>query len=412
MAQLPESTKSTDENQAPEAALPVVVLKTKSDRRIKQGHCWVYSNEIDIERSQFKFFAAGQQATLVNPHGLVLGSGYFNPQALLCGRLYSRADQQPLDAAFIRRQVTTAYAWRQACYQQPYYRLVYGDGDNLPGLVIDRYGDVLVMQINTAGMMAVLEAIVSSLVDVLKPSGILLRNEKENTIEQLPAQTEVLYGEVPDFIDIIENGVAFHVPVMGGQKTGWFYDHRDSRALLAKYCQGKRVLDVYSYLGGWGLQAMASGAESVTCIDSSASALAQAEASATTAGCDTQMRFLKGAATDVLKSLIRKHLIFDVIVLDPPAFIKRRKDQRSGENAYHHINQLAIKLLAESGLLVSASCSLHLPRESLTKIVQSSAARVGRQAMIVHQGGLGADHPVNVAMPEMDYLKAVFARID
>jgi 23S rRNA (cytosine1962-C5)-methyltransferase len=239
-----------------------------------------------------------------------------------------------------------------------------------------------------------------------------LRNEKEHTIEQLPAQTEVLYGEVPDFIDIIENGVAFHVPVMGGQKTGWFYDHRDSRALLAKYCQGKRVLDVYSYLGGWGLQAMASGAESVTCIDSSASALAQAEASATTAGCDTQMRFLKGAATDVLKSLIRKHLIFDVIVLDPPAFIKRRKDQRSGENAYHHINQLAIKLLAESGLLVSASCSLHLPRESLTKIVQSSAARVGRQAMIVHQGGLGADHPVNVAMPEMDYLKAVFARID
>jgi 23S rRNA (cytosine1962-C5)-methyltransferase len=172
------------------------------------------------------------------------------------------------------------------------------------------------------------------------------------------------------------------------------------------------VLDVYSYLGGWGLQAMASGAESVTCIDSSGSALAQAEASATAAGYDTQMRFLKGAAIDVLKSLIRKHLIFDVIVLDPPAFIKRRKDQRSGENAYHHINQLAIKLLAGSGLLVSASCSLHLPRESLTKIVQSSAARAGRQAMIVHQGGLGADHPVNVAMPEMDYLKAVFARID
>tara|TARA_B100000767_G_scaffold275113_1_gene310517 strand:- start:1912 stop:3141 length:1230 start_codon:yes stop_codon:yes gene_type:complete len=409
---MPQSTKTVDVTESNKAMLPVVVLKTKSDRRIKQGHCWVYSNEIDIERSQFKTFAAGQQATLVNPHGLVLGSGYFNPQALLCGRLYSRADQQPLDAAFIHRQVTAAYQWRQACYQQPYYRLVYGDGDHLPGVVVDRYGDVLVMQINTAGMMAVLEAIVISLVEIVKPSGILLRNEKENTIEQLPAQTEVVFGEVADFVDITENGVAFHVPVVGGQKTGWFYDHRDSRAVFAHYCRGKRVLDVYSYLGGWGLQAMSSGAESVTCIDSSASALAQAEVSAIKAGFDSQMRFLKGSAIDVLKSLIRKNLIFDVIVLDPPAFIKRRKDQRSGENAYHHINQLAIKLLAESGLLVSASCSLHLPRESLTKIVQSSAARAGRQAMIVHQGGLGADHPVNVAMPEMDYLKAIFARID
>ena len=176
--------------------------------------------------------------------------------------------------------------------------------------------------------------------------------------------------------------------------------------------RGKRVLDVYSYLGGWGLQAMSQGAASVSCIDSSGAALELAEAAAKLAGVGGNMQFIKASAIDALKAMVKEGQCFDVIVLDPPAFIKRRKDQRSGEKAYHHINQLAVKLLAPSGLLVSASCSLHLPRQELTKIVQVAAARAEKQAFIIHQGGLGADHPVNVAMPEMDYLKAVFARID
>ncbi len=406
----PES--NSDANSHSSAALPVVSLKAKSDRRVKQGHCWVYSNEVDIESSGFRTMTVGQQATLHTAHGQVLGSGFFNPHALQCGRLYSRQANQLFDKDFIVRQLSKALAWRESCYEQPYYRLVYGDGDHLPGLVVDRYGDTLVMQLNAAGTMAALDDIVQALIEVVKPKGILLRNEKANDIEQLQSHTEVMFGEVPDTANIIENGVEFIVPIASGQKTGWFYDHRDSRALLANYVRGKRVLDVYSYLGGWGLQAMSQGAASVSCIDSSGAALELAEAAAKLAGVGGNMQFIKASAIDALKAMVKEGQCFDVIVLDPPAFIKRRKDQRSGEKAYHHINQLAVKLLAPSGLLVSASCSLHLPRQELTKIVQVAAARAEKQAFIIHQGGLGADHPVNVAMPEMDYLKAVFARID
>ena len=268
------------------------------------------------------------------------------------------------------------------------------------------------MQVNTAGMMAVLDELVAAMVEVLDPAGILLRNENDNSIEQLQASTDVVYGEVPDAVTIIENGVAFYVPVREGQKTGWFYDHRDSRALLARYAKGKRVLDVYSYLSGWGLQALAAGATSVTSIDSSASAHDCARRSAELGDRAEDIHFIKDAAVSALKALAKSGEHFDIIVLDPPAFIKRRKDQRSGEKAYHHINQLAVKLLVEGGLLVSASCSMHLARADLTKIVQTASSRAGRRAAIIHQGGLGADHPVHIAMPETDYLKAVFARID
>ena len=394
------------------AALPVISLKPKSDRRIKHGHCWVYSNEIDIERSGFQSMAAGQVGTLLNANQEVLGSAYFNPHTLLCGRLFSRKAGQALDYPFIGKRLELALKWRESCYKEPFYRLVYGDGDALPGLVVDRYGDVLVMQVTTAGMMAVLDILVSALVDVVAPAGILLRNENDNEPEGLVSRTEVVHGEVPEYVDIIENETTFKVPVMGGQKTGWFYDHRESRSLLASYASDKRVLDVYSYLGAWGLQALRGGAASLCCVDSSGPALSLASESAAKAGFEKQFTALKSPAIDALKALQKRGEKFDVVVLDPPAFIKRRKDQRSGEKAYHHINQLALKLLDQQGLLVSASCSLHLQRDALTRIVQTAGYKAGRSTSIVYQGGLGADHPVNAAMPEMDYLKAVFARID
>ncbi len=392
--------------------MPVIVLRSKSDRRIRQGHCWIYSNEIDIERSGFKSMAIGQVGTLVSASGVMLGSAYFNPHTLLCGRLFSRQADQALDYEFISNRLNRALIWRSSCYVKPFYRLVYGDGDSLPGLVVDRYGDILVVQVTTAGMMAVLDTAIKALVDVVAPKGILLRNEAANEPEKLPAHSEVLYGDVPEYVDIEENNTVFSVPVFSGQKTGWFFDHRESRALLAKYAKGKRVLDVYSYLGAWGLEALNAGAASLCCIDSSEPALKLAAAAAARGGFENQFTSVKSSAVDGLKALVKQGESFDVVILDPPAFIKRRKDQRSGEKAYHHINQLAAKLLGDQGLLVSASCSLHLPRQGLIKIVQTAAYKAGRTASIVYQGGLGADHPVNAAMPEMDYLKAVFARLD
>ena len=393
-------------------SLPPIYLNPRSERRIKRGHCWVYSNEVDIARSNFQDFYRGQMATLLSATGEVLGSGHFNPRALLCGRLYSRRGDSRLDDKLLLDRVAAALRWRSACYEAPFYRLIYGDGDQLPGLVVDRYGEVLVLQVTSAGMMALLDSVVSALVDVVAPAGILLRNDSDDTIEGLFAQTTVLYGDVPSEVSIEENGVRFDVPVISGQKTGWFYDHRESRALLARYARGKRVLDVYSYLGAWGLPALFAGAESLCCIDRSASALALAERAAREAGVAERFSVHKSPAIEALKSMIKAGRSFDVVVLDPPAFIKRRKDQRSGEKAYHHINQLAVKLLAEQGLLVSASCSLHLSRDSLSGIIQTAAHRAGRSATIVYQGGLSADHPVNAAMAEMDYLKAVFARIE
>lgn len=392
-----------------ESELPVIVLKARSDRRIKGGHRWLYSNEIDQSRSQCKQLEMGQMVSVVNANHDPLGSAFFNGAALLCGRLYSRKTNVVFNNEIITQRISAALEWRSRCYSAPYYRLVYGDGDGLPGLVVDRYGDILVLQITNAGMMQLRESICGALVSLLSPAGILLRNDNENSIEQLPSVTEVLYGTVPDVVDMEENGVSFSVPVREGQKTGWFYDHRESRALLAKYSANQRVLDVYSYLGGWGRQALAAGAESLVCIDSSAAALdAILQQEKARPDC---VEVIKANAIEALKTLVNQGAQFDVVVLDPPAFIKRRKDQRSGEKAYHHINQLAVKLLAENGLLVSASCSLHLSREALTKTVETAAHKVGKMAMIVHQGGLGADHPIHPMMPEMDYLQAVFARI-
>jgi len=393
----------------PKAELPVVVLKARSDRRVKSGHRWLYSNEIDQNRSQCRDLEVGQMVSVVNSNHDPLGSAFFNSNALLCGRLYSKKTNVAFSSDILTQRISAALEWRSRCYSAPFYRLVYGDGDDLPGLVVDRYGDVLVLQITNAGLMQFRASICEVLQRVLAPTGILLRNDNENSIEQLPACTEVIYGSVPDIVNMEENGVHFAVPVMEGQKTGWFYDHRESRALLAKYSANKSVLDVYCYLGGWGRQALASGAQSLVCIDSSATALEAIVEQEK--NYSERVQVIKASAIEALKSLINSGQQFDVVVLDPPAFIKRRKDQRSGEKAYHHINQLAVKLLTENGLLVSASCSLHLSGEALTSIVETAAHKIGKTAMIVHQGGLGADHPMHPKIPEMDYLKAVFARV-
>jgi len=388
-----------------------LILKSQADRRLKLGHLWIFSNEVDVKQTPLKQFAVGEQVLVYNNREQVMGIATINPTGLICGRIVSRSVKEPLNKALFLKRIKQALALREACFDAPCYRLIYGDSDLLPGLVVDRFNDYLVVQIATAGMEALQDVIVEALQEVLKPTGILLRNDHgAREFEGLELKVEAI-GDVPEAVEMVENGTKFIAPIVEGQKTGWFYDHRENRALLQRLAPGKRVLDVFSYIGGWGVQAATAGASDVVCVDASAQALDWVAENAEINGVADRVSCVQGKAIQVMKDMISKGEKFDIVVLDPPAFIKRKKDQKSGEAAYRHINELGIRLLADDGLLVSGSCSMHLEKQTLVEVVRGAARKLDKHAQILSQGGQGADHPVHPAIPETDYLKAVFARI-
>lgn len=386
-------------------------LKPQQDRRICKGHLWVYSNEVDNKKSPLTNFVVGEQVVVTSASGRALGLAVVNPHNLICARLVSRDLKARLGLSLFKKRIKEALSLRQGIFEAPYYRLLFGDADFLPGVVADRFGDYVVLQIASAAMEQHKEPLLQALQEMLDCRGVLLRNDHAaRALENLPLYTEVV-GDLPEQFALVENGVHFRVPSQDGQKTGWFYDHRYNRAMLAPWVSGKRVLDVFSYVGGWGVQLAKAGAKQVTCVDSSAAALSYVEQNAELNACDDRMEAIEGKALDVLKFLIEEQEKFDVVVLDPPAFIKRKKDQKSGEAAYRHINELAIRLLQPGGLLLSASCSMQLPAASLTDIVRGAAMHLDRKCQLLLCGGQGPDHPIHPAIPETNYLKAQLFRI-
>lgn len=396
-------------------SLPPLRLKKNEERRLRAGHAWIYSNEVDTEATPLKGLVPGTQVTVQDSRGKSLGSAFVNPNTLIAARLYAREADKPLDASLLVHRINIALSLRERVFPTPHYRLVYGDSDGLPGLVVDRYGDVLVVQIGTAGMEALREQVVAALVKVIKPFGILLRNDASvRALENLPEEIAVAHGSVPDLVELEENGVRFEAPVKDGQKTGWFYDHRDNRArlmALVARSRGARVLDVFSYVGGWGVQAAVAGAGEVLCVDASETALSRVAGNAALNKVGACVRTQAGDAFQVMKALLDAGERFDIVVMDPPAFIKRRKDVEQGTIAYRRVNELAMRLLQKDGLLVSGSCSMHLSRMDLLDVVRATGRQVDRHVQVISQGGQGADHPVLPAIPETDYLKAVFARV-
>jgi len=389
-----------------------LILGKNQDRRLRQGHQWIYSNEVDSKRSPLKAYAGGQQVEVVTFDGKFVGYACMSPNNLICARLVSREKKHPLDKSLIVHRINIALSLRERCFDQPYYRLVYGDSDFLPGLVVDRFGDVCVVQISSAAMDAMLDDIVAALIKVIKPSGILLKNDSvARADENLEEDIRVVHGDVPQQVELIENGTRFLAPVWQGQKTGWFYDHRENRARLQHLAKGQRVLDVFSYIGGWGVQAAVAGASQVYCVDRSAQAIDWVHQNAELNGVADRVATLEGNAVDAMQQLRDDGERFDIVVVDPPAFIKKRKDAAKGEQAYHRINQLALRLLNRDGILVSASCSMHLSREQLTNIVRAGGRHIDRSIQIFGSGGQGADHPVHPAIPETEYLKAMFCRV-
>lgn len=389
-----------------------VTLNAGSERRLKAGHLWIYSNEIDTAQSPLKNYAAGEQVVVQDAKGKALGIAYLNPSNLICGRLVSRDVRYPLDRSLLVHRFKVALGLREMHYPQPCYRLVYGESDGLPGLVIDRFFDIFVVQISTAGMEAVRDEIVDAMNKVFQPQAILFRNDgKMRSMEGLDSYVEVLQGEVPEFAPLVENGVNLVAPVLDGQKTGWFYDHRENRARMMHLAKGKRVLDLFSYVGGWGAQALAAGAAEVVCVDSSQTALDVAAENARLNQGEMRFKGLRGDAFDICKALIAEGERFDIVITDPPAFIQRRKDIRNGERAYSRINNFAMRLLGRDGVLVAGSCSMHLTRESLVDILRGNTRELDRSAQLFLQGHQGADHPIHPAIPETEYLKACFLRV-
>ncbi|HEU0298430.1 MAG TPA: class I SAM-dependent rRNA methyltransferase [Longimicrobium sp.] len=392
-------------------SLPPLRLRKNEDRRLRAGHLWVFSNEVDVSATPLTAFEPGAMAEVQDARGAPLGTAYVNPRSLIAARLVSRQRNRPLDGDLLRRRLARALALRDGLFDRPFYRLAFGEGDGLPGLVVDRFGSVLVAQVTTAGMERVVEPIVQALRETVQPTGILLRNDTSGrALEGLESYVRTAFGEVPEVLEVEENGVRFHAPVTG-QKTGWFYDHRMNRARMAAYVRGRRVLDVFSYVGGWGVQAAAAGAEQVTCVDASAPALEFAVRSAELNGVADRVLTRRADAFDALMRLGADGERFGMVVLDPPAFIKRKKDAKAGEEAYRRANQLAMELLEPDGILVSASCSYHLPREGLQDAMLRASRRLGRELQILEEGHQGPDHPVHPAIPETAYLKAFIARV-
>jgi len=389
-------------------------LRKDEDRRLRAGHLWVFSNEVDVARTPLVDLEPGAAVTILAHGGKPIGTGYANPRSLIAARLVSRDHEYPWSGSLIVHRLKVALALRERLYPTPHYRLVFGESDGLPGLVVDRYGSVLVAQFTTAGIERMRAEVIAALEKVLAPSCILLRNDVGvRELEGLEQSVEVASGSLPESLEVVEDGLRFGVPARDGQKTGWFYDQRENRALLGRFVSssggGARVLDLFSYLGAWGLRAAAAGAGEVLCVDSSAPAIAGIERNAAANGLAVTTR--AGDAFEVLKELRAARERFDVVVCDPPAFIKKRKDHREGLSAYHRINQMAMQVLSKDGLLVSCSCSHHLSRDELMSVVRAEARHVDRSAQVVAVGRQGFDHPVHPAIPETEYLKCLFARV-
>jgi 23S rRNA (cytosine1962-C5)-methyltransferase len=392
--------------------LPVLRLLKHKDRRLRAGHMWIFSNEVDARATPLTGFESGEAVLIQDASGHNIGTGYINPHALICARLVSRNAKYILDKSLIVHRIKIALALRERLFAQPYYRLVYGDSDGLPGLVVDRFDDVLVVQLTTAGMERLKESVVAALQKVFKPRAIVLRNDSgARALEGLENYVETVSGDTPDMLQVVENNATFEVSAMEGQKTGWFFDQRSNRASMQKYVKNNRVLDVFSYVGAWGVQAALAGASSVTCVDSSVRAIDAVIHNAQLNKVGDRLVAVKEEAFEALRQMRAERERFDVVIIDPPAFIKRKKDVNEGLKAYHRLNRMAMQVLNKDGILVSCSCSYHLPEEKLREIILGASRHIDRFAQVIERGQQGPDHPVHPGIRETEYLKAFFVRL-
>jgi 23S rRNA (cytosine1962-C5)-methyltransferase len=403
---------TTDITGADPAARPSVHLMPGGHRRAVWGHPWVFSNEIRMDAAA-KALAPGSLVRLVAEHGEAIGVASFNPHTLIAARLLARAPEAAIDVSFFANGLNRALALRERIVDVPFYRLVHAEADGLPGLIIDRYGQALVLQANTAGMERLTPLLLEALDAVLSPAAVLLRNDSPvRGLEGLTLSLEWATAGVNHPVELLENGARFPIELGQGQKTGWFFDQRENRAMVASFAQGARMLDLYCYGGGFAVQAACRGATEVLGIDRSEPALAAASLAAQANGVAERCRFHQGEVFAELRRLNDARERFDIVVADPPAFVKSKKELAQGTKGYRKLVRLAAPLVDAGGLLFVASCSHHVDPPLFAEQVRRGLIDANRSGRILASTGAAKDHPVHPALPESAYLKAQLLQLD
>ncbi len=387
-----------------------VRLKKNEDRRLRAGHLWVFSNEI---ANPDEDFVPGETVDVVSHGGSRLGRGYINPHSLISVRLLTR-DKEDLDKDFFARRIARALALRRRLFpREETYRVVFGEADGLPGLVIDKYADALVAQVSTVGMQTRLGEVLGALPAAgLEARTIVLRTDTPMArLEGFEGETRVLTGEIDAPVRIEQDGLRFDVDVIEGQKTGFYLDQRENRSAAASLFEGSSVLDCFCYTGAWALYAASAGAKRVLGIDSSDRAIQAAGRNAELNSFGSVCAFEAADAFERLEALAAAGEEFDCVILDPPALVKSRRHLKQGESAYEKLNRLAMRLLRPDGLLVSCSCSYHVSRDRFRQILSTAARKSRRSASVIEWRGQARDHPILLAMPETSYLKCAILRV-
>lgn len=390
-------------------ALSRIALKPGHDRRAKAGHPWIFSNEI---QDVLKGCAPGDLVEVMDDRGRFLGRGYFNPHSLIAVRLLTHQPEE-IDADFFRRRILRAWRYRQrVCPGEEALRAVYSESDGLPGLIVDRYGEYLAVQLLTLGMEVRRGVILPALEEIFHPRAIVLRNDAPvRRLEGLGLEKGVAAGTLEGPVTIEEGGVSFRVDLLEGQKTGFFFDQRENRLRLRRYVAGARILDGFCYSGAWALQALRGGATEALGIDASARALDWAEENGRLNGVEDRCRFQRADLFERLKAMAEAGERFDGVILDPPALAESRKTLPTSLKGYEKINSYAMKLLGSEGFLVTCSCSYHLSREMFVGVVARAARKARKSIRIMEYGQQAPDHPVLPAVPETEYLKCLFLEV-
>lgn len=394
------------------ARLPTIPLLPGRQKRVLGGHPWVYSNEVQMDTAA-KAVPAGSLVRLVEAGGAPLGIATFNPHTLIAARLLTRDPAAVIDGSFLAGRLKRAAELRGRLFDRPFYRAVHAEADGLPGLIVDRYGDAVTVQTNSVFMDRHLPDILAALDSVLEPAAVILRNDStQRALEGLPEETRLVKGSVDGPIALEENGSTFFADPLGGQKTGWFYDQRDNRAFVARFAGGARVIDFFSYNGGFAVQCARAGARLSVAVDRSQPALDLAARAAGANGVAGVFEARRADAFHEMERLGAAGETFDVVIADPPAFVKAKKDLAVGCRAYRKMTRLAARLVTPGGILLAASCSHNVDPPTFAEQVARGLTDAGRTGRILRVSGAGPDHPLHPHLPESAYLKAITMQVD
>jgi 23S rRNA (cytosine1962-C5)-methyltransferase len=384
-----------------------IKLKKKEERRVLRGHPWVFSNEVQDLSADV---VPGEPVEVRDFSGNFLGRGYVNPRSLIAVRILTRK-QEDMDTAFFTKRIGSARDLRKDLGFGESFRAVFSEGDGLPGLIVDKYEDTLVVQSLTAGIDGMLDAVLAALREVYGPKTIVLRNDTSSrSLEGLEQETRVVLGETSGMVEFEESGIRYRADVLEGQKTGFFFDQRENRLALRDLVRGRRTLDCFCYVGAWALSAARYGASEVLGIDSSEKAVTLARSNAELN--DLSAKFLIGDVFETLRGLEKQKERFGCIVLDPPAFVKSRAKVREALKGYKEINLRGMRLLEPGGFLVTCSCSHHIDQELFREMLIDAAWSAGRQARLLEMRSQSRDHPMLLAAPETRYLKCAVLMVE